>query len=135
MELVQYVGQRLRELRTSFADGQGLSQEALAERIGTAANTISRWETGTYKPSLDDLDKLSRFFGVSVLEFFPKEEVEQDVQVAALLRAAKELEKEDIEELRKYAEWRRARSIYGEKGRPRSGRKRGKGQSEVGETP
>lgn len=134
MELIQYVGQRLRELRTSFADGQGLSQEALAEKIGTTANTISRWETGTYKPSLDDLDKLSRFFGVSVLEFFPKEEVEQDVQVAALLRAAKELPKEDVEELRKYAEFRRARMIYGEKGKPRPGRKRGQAQSPDGGT-
>jgi transcriptional regulator with XRE-family HTH domain len=124
MELVQYVGQRLRELRTGFADGRGISQEALAEKVGTTANTISRWETGTYKPSLEDLDNLSRFFGVSVLEFFPKEEVAQDVQVTALLRAAKELPKEDIEELRKYAEFRRARSIYGEKGRPRPGRKR-----------
>ncbi len=127
MELVRYVGQRLRELRTAFADGQGLSQEALAEKIGTTANTISRWETGTYKPSLDDIDKLSRFFGVSVLAFFPKEEGDQDLQVAALLRAAKQLPKEDIEELRKYAEFRRARAIYGEKGRPRPGRKRGQG--------
>jgi transcriptional regulator with XRE-family HTH domain len=125
MELVQYVGQRLRDLRTRFAAGQGLSQEALAAKVGTTGNTISRWESGTYKPSLDDLDKLSRFFGVSVLEFFPKEEVGQDVQVAALLRAAKELPQEDIEELRKYAEFRRARAIYGQNGRPRSGRKRG----------
>ncbi len=125
MELVQHVGQRLRELRTGFAGGRGLSQEDLAAEIGTTANTISRWETGTYKPSLDDLDKLSRFFGISVLEFFPKEEVVQDVQVAALLRAAKDLPKEDIEELRKYAEFRRARAIYGEKGRPQAGRKRG----------
>lgn len=126
MELIQYVGQRLRELRMAFAEGQGLSQESLAEKVGTTANTISRWETGTYKPSLDDLDQLSRFFGVSVLAFFPKEKVDQDVQVAALLRAAKDLPKEDIEELRKYAEFRRARSIYGEKGRPRPGRKRGR---------
>ena len=125
MELVQYVSQRLRELRTSFAGGQGLSQEALAENVGTTANTISRWETGTYKPSLDDLDKLSRFFAVSVLEFFPKEEVAQDNRVAALLRAAKDLPQEDIDELSRYAEFRRARSIYGEGGKAQSGRKRG----------
>jgi transcriptional regulator with XRE-family HTH domain len=124
MELIQYVGQRIRELRTGFANGQGLSQEALAENIKASTNTISRWETGTYKPSLDDLDKLSRFFGVSVLEFFPKEETSQDVQVAALLRAAKDLPKSDIEELRKYAEFRRARSIYGEGGKPQPGRRR-----------
>lgn len=124
MELVKYVGNRLRDLRTGFASGRGLSQEDLGAKVGTTANTISRWETGTYKPSLDDLDKLSRFFGVSLLEFFPKEELEKDVQVQALLRAAKELPKEDVEELRKYAEFRRARVIYGESGRPRPGRRR-----------
>jgi len=124
MELIQFVGQRLRELRTGFGAGQGLSQEALAEEIGTTANTISRWETGTYKPSLEDLDNLSRYFGVSILEFFPAEDEEQNTEVAALLRAAKQLPKEDIEELRRYAEFRRARAVYGEKGRPRPGRKR-----------
>lgn len=127
MELVRFVGERLRELRTGFDNGRGLSQELLAAQVGTTANTISRWETGTYEPSLDDLDRLSRFFGVSILAFFPKDEVVQDVQVAALLRAAEQLPKEDIEELRKYAEFRRARAIYGSKGRPARGRKRSDG--------
>jgi len=124
MELIQYVGNRIRELRTGYANGEGLSQDTLAGELRTTANTISRWETGTYKPSLKDLDDLSRFFGISVLEFFPKEDAEQNTQVAALLRAAKDLPKEDIEELRRYAEFRRARALYGDKGRSRPGRKR-----------
>ncbi len=125
MELIEFVGNRIREMRNSYGGGQGLSQEALAEKLKTTANTISRWETGTYKPSLEDLDALSRFFGKSILEFFPKQDADDNVQVAALLRAARELPKEDIEELRKYAEFRRARAVYGDKGKPKPGRKRG----------
>jgi transcriptional regulator with XRE-family HTH domain len=117
-----YVAERIKELRTSFGQ-TGLSQEALAAKLGVATNTISRWETGTYEPTLDDLEKLSREFGVSILEFFPKVERsdERTESVDALLRTAQKLDAKDLEELRRYAEFRRARSIY----RPKSaGRKR-----------
>jgi transcriptional regulator with XRE-family HTH domain len=124
MNLFEYVGQRIRTLRQDYGDGQGLSQEALAKALGVATNTISRWETATYRPSLEDLDQLSRFFGVSILEFFPPEEAPANEQVAALLRAAQQLKPEDLEELRRYAEFRRARSMYGGQARPRAGRKR-----------
>lgn len=126
MNLFEHVGQRIRDLRLGYAGGEGLSQEALARALGIAANTISRWETATYKPSLEDLDRLARFFGVSILEFFPREEVETDDQVAALLRAARQLAPEDLEELRRYAEFRRARSLYGGGAPARAGRKRKK---------
>lgn len=78
---------------------------------------MSRWETGTYKPNLEDLEKLSRFFGVSVLTFFPKEVVSHDEQLTALLRAAKELDPRDLDELRRFAEFRRAQAIFTKKGR------------------
>jgi len=125
MDLARYVGDQIRELRQRHAGGQGMSQEALATALGTTANTISRWETGTYRPSLEDLDALSRFFGVSILTFFPQEEAQADEKIAALLRAAKQLPEEDIEELRRYAEFRRARHVYPD-GRPAAGRKREK---------
>ena len=32
----------------------------------TTANTISRWETATYKPSISDLERLAQFFGVPI---------------------------------------------------------------------
>ena len=64
MELTRYVAERIRELRTNYG-GEGISQEALAKEIKIAANTVSRWETGAYRPSIEDLDLLSRFFGVS----------------------------------------------------------------------
>lgn len=113
MELIRYVGERIRQLRNSYGGGTGISQEALAKEMNTAANTISRWETGTYKPNLEDLDALSRFFNVSILEFFPKDEKPVEEKVSALLRAARDLPDEDVEELQKYAEFRKARAAYG----------------------
>src|SRR5438105_375391 len=111
MELARHVGEKIRELRNHYAGGQGLAQETLAKEVGTTANTISRWETATYWPGLEDLDKLARFFGVSILTFFPREEAPADEKIAALLRAAKQLPKSDIDELRRYAEFRRARHL------------------------
>lgn len=122
MEISEYVGKRIRELREGY--GEGLSQEALAKALGLAPNTISRWETATYKPSIEDLDALARFFGVSILEFFPSEDVATDDKVAALLRTAKQLKDADLNELQKYAEFRRARNLYAHGVKPRAGRKK-----------
>lgn len=124
MDLTRYVGERIRELRSRHG-GAGISQEALAKALETAANTVSRWETGTYRPSLEDLDALARYFGVSILEFFPKEETPAESKVSALLRAARDLPEEDIEELQKYAEFRRARAkLGGAAGKKKPGRPR-----------
>ena len=60
-----YVGKRIRELRNAFGE-EGISQEALAAELKVATNTISRWETGTYEPTLNDLERLSRLFGISI---------------------------------------------------------------------
>jgi len=126
MELTQYVGERIRELRGSYGGGVGISQDELAKALNIAANTVSRWETGTYRPGLDDLDALSRFFKVSILEFLPQEKKDENTKVTALLRAARDLPEQDLDELQKYAEFRRARALMsasvGKKkaGRPRS---------------
>ena len=122
MDLLQFIGNRIRELRLAYGGEGGLSQEALAKELDVVPNTVSRWETATYKPDINDLEKLSRFFGVSILQFFPAEEARSDEPISALLRTARDLPEEDILELQKYAEFRKARSIY-KGGRPRPGRK------------
>ncbi len=128
-DLLEYVGQRIRDLRASYGGGEGLSQEALAKALKVVPNTISRWETATYRPSLEDLDSLARFFGVSIMEFFPHEETRGDEPLTALLRAAKHLDPKDLDELRKYAEFRHARNFYEHGKRPSAGRKGKKSQS------
>jgi transcriptional regulator with XRE-family HTH domain len=128
MDLLDHVAVRIRDLRISYNNGEGLSQESLATHLKVAPNTISRWETGTYRPGLKDLERLSRFFGVSMMSFFPSEMIddEEDENLKALLRTARQLHPADLEELRKYAEFRRARGIYQGKTRPKPGRKGGK---------
>ena len=123
MDLFAYVGERIKELRTGFG-GKGLSQEKLAKELGISPNTISRWETATYNPTLADLDKLARFFGKSILFFFPQEKSQANEKINALLRTAKQLHPADIEELQRYAEYRRAQNIYAHGARPKPGRKR-----------
>lgn len=125
MDLLDHIAARIRDLRVNYNSGEGLSQDSLATNLKVAPNTISRWETGTYRPSVKDLEKISRFFGVSIISFFPSEMAKEDddENLKALLRAARQLHPADLEELRKYAEFRKARSIYQGKTRPQQGRK------------
>jgi len=125
MDLLEYVAQQIKDLRDHYNSGEGLSQEALAAALKVAPNTISRWETATYRPGLEDLENLARFFGVSIMKFFPPESIQhEDDNLVALLRTARQLHPADLEELKKYAEFRRARSIYQGKSRPSAGRKK-----------
>ena len=125
MELLDHIAAKIKDLRVSYNSGEGLSQEALAENLKVSANTISRWETGVYRPGFKDVEKIARFFGVSILQFIPDELVgkEEDENLKALLRTARQLHPADLEELRKYAEFRRARGIFQGKTRPQPGRK------------
>ena len=115
-ELYEHIGKMIRELRQSYPKGS-LSQEALATQLGIAANTLSRWETGIYKPTPEDLDKLSRFFSVPITVFFP--DIQNDnPRVAALASSTGGLSKTDFEEVIRYAEFRKARAaLEGNKGR------------------
>ena len=55
------MGQRIRELRLE----NGLSQQQLAHEIGVTQNTISQYEKGTAKTSIDVLIKLASVFNAS----------------------------------------------------------------------
>ncbi len=125
MTILEEVGARIRELRKNYNGGIGISQEELAKKIGVTTNTVSRWETVTYKPSIEDLEKLARFFKISILEFFPQDQKQNqpDDRIMGLLRAAQALPASDIEELKRYAEFRKARYMIEAKERPQPGRK------------
>ncbi|HYC44844.1 MAG TPA: helix-turn-helix transcriptional regulator [Burkholderiales bacterium] len=108
-ELYAHIAATIRELRQL----RGLSQEGLADLVAVPANTVSRWETGTYKPSAEDLDKLARAFEVSITVFFPESQRTSELSPAAqaLLSATKSLNKDDLDEVTRYAEFRRARRM------------------------
>ncbi len=121
-DIYRYIADVIRNQRSKRIDPQTqkpMSQEALASAIGVAANTVSRWETGTYKPTAEDLDKLARFFEVSILVFFPDLR-HDDVRAAALTSAIGGLTEKDFKEVLSYAEFRRARQALEKAKRARS---------------
>jgi transcriptional regulator with XRE-family HTH domain len=106
-DLYEHIGQKIRELRRTYPKG-ALSQEALADKLKVPANTVSRWETGTYKPTAEDLDTLARFFSISITSFFPNLTADA-ARVTALTSATGGLGHKDFEEVIRYAEYRKAR--------------------------
>lgn len=56
----------------------GLSQEALAERIGVPRQSIARWERGAVEPGFDTVRRLLRScgFDVSLVRYEPDEAVD-----------------------------------------------------------
>ena len=68
MDLVK-VGAFLQTLRKE----KGLTQEQLAEQVGVARRTISRWETGSNMPDLDILLELADFYSVDLREILDGE--------------------------------------------------------------
>ncbi len=55
---------------------QGLSQEALAEKLDCSRQVISKWENGTTTPDAEMLKKYSELFGVSI-DYLVKEDMEE----------------------------------------------------------
>ena len=106
-DLYKQIGRRIRELRQQYG-GKGLSQEVMAKVLKTTPNTISRWETGTYRPSANDLHRLAKFFRVSISVFFPSEE---NGRLQSLLSATGDMGKSDIDDLIEYARFRKARRL------------------------
>ena len=105
MDIFKSVGERIRDLRTRYGD-RGISQQALGKALGVTANTISRWETATYHPTLEDLDRLARFFGVPIGALLPESYAATD-EIAALVETARQLPADDLAEVRRFAEFRR----------------------------
>ena len=43
----------------------GMSQEIFAEKLGVSRQSVSKWETGTAAPDLDNLVAIARLFGIT----------------------------------------------------------------------
>lgn len=55
------LGERIQEHRKKA----GLSQEALAERLGVSRQAVSKWEMDAAQPELDKVVALARVFGIT----------------------------------------------------------------------
>ena len=56
------IKERLKDLRAR----RGLSQVALAKKVGMSKSTIGAYETGDITPSLEALNTLADFFNVTI---------------------------------------------------------------------
>ena len=56
----------------------GLSQEALADRLGVSRQAVSKWETGEAEPEIGKLRLLAKEFGVSTDWLLTEEEPEEE---------------------------------------------------------
>ena len=106
-DIYQRVANRLRELRTSWA-GVGISQGDLAKRLGVPQNKISRWETCTYRPSLEEVATMARFFGVPLSRFVSDEPLSPEM--ATLAEAVTGLTPGDLQEVCNFALFKRISS-------------------------
>lgn len=78
------IGQKVRLAR----EEAGLSQEELGNRLGCSGVTISSWETGKRRISLEDLHSVARVLGKPFAFFFPDGSLSLNVenQIGALLK-------------------------------------------------
>lgn len=85
-----------------------MSQSEVAREIDATPNTVSRWEIGAYSPSVDDLHALAKVFDIAVADFFPTPE--PDGKLNELVVAARGLDEQEIKEIIRYVNYRRATS-------------------------
>ena len=60
------IGKQIRALRVR----RGVTQEAMARRLGVSAQAVSKWERGAAAPDIAMLPELSVYLGVSIDELF-----------------------------------------------------------------
>lgn len=96
-----YIAEKIRELRTA----EQLTQTDLAKRLGTTPNTVSRWESGVYKPRIEDLEAIARAFERPIRVFFPQELQPANELQRLLLSKTGTLPPQDIEEVIRFAEF------------------------------
>jgi transcriptional regulator with XRE-family HTH domain len=81
------IGENIRRLRRA-AD---MTQEQLADKLGVAFQSISRWENGTTYPDIEFLPALAGIFGVTVDELMGGEAIRRDEEIARKMNEFREL--------------------------------------------
>lgn len=70
IELITLMGgdlyMRLAEQIRKYRKNSGLTQEALAEKLNTTRQSVSKWEQGSLEPNIQMLNNLAKLFDVSL---------------------------------------------------------------------
>lgn len=76
-----YFSENLKELRQA----KNLTQERLADFLGVAFQTVSKWERGETYPDISTLPEIAGFFGVSVDALLGVNRAENEIEITELL--------------------------------------------------
>ncbi len=89
------IGRRVAEERQRI----GLTQAALAERLGLASETVSRLERGAALPSVSRLARVAEALGVELRDLltFSRQRTRKDQALARLISIARRRPVEDID--------------------------------------
>lgn len=84
---------RLKELRNSTSNPKGrkISQQEIADIIGTKRSTVSMWELGASDPDTESVKKIAEYFNVTtdfVLGIEEQDTYYHDPEVAEMINAA-----------------------------------------------
>jgi len=94
VEIAERLAARRKEL--------GLSQEALAEKLGVSRQAVSKWERSESSPDTDNLIALAQLYGVSLDELlYVDGEIQDDVVFEAVDRAQQRKAEQESQETRK----------------------------------
>lgn len=77
------MGEYLIALRTE----KGLTQQEEAELFSVTPQAVSKWELGLSAPDIETLEKLSRFYGVSINEILNGEPMKEKAKTVSPFRA------------------------------------------------
>ena len=95
------LGQNIQNARRA----QGLSQEALAEKIGVSRQALGKWEKDTALPGLDNLQALAVALGIGVDALLGAENADPAVPAVTLDALRDLLAARDAEEKRRRRVW------------------------------
>lgn len=93
-QIYERLGKRMAEAR----EVARLTQEQLGGLVSESAITISRWETASRRPTVDDVMKLAEALDRDI-HFFLEEAPETQTSIQQLNRAVGQLPQEDVDEL------------------------------------
>ncbi|TGK12841.1 helix-turn-helix domain-containing protein [Leptospira stimsonii] len=113
-----FIAEKIKTVRVNSCGGHGLPQRSFGRILGEKANTISRWETGEYKPSAVDLIKICFLLNIPASEFCPDYDPSPGKPRFLIPPILTEEDKAEVENFIRFKEWQRTPA------RKKSGRKK-----------
>ncbi len=96
MDIVKFIGNKIKEHRTNSNYGKGMNQSELGIMIGVGPHTISKWESGKTGITTKYLFKLSKALNIEITNFLPKKIVTKDDKINDILSELEDLDEKDL---------------------------------------